>query len=372
MNSSLLVVQSPYPSLEISISMLRWYDQHARSLPWRARPGSSIVSPYHVWLSEIMLQQTTVATVGPYFEKFINLWPQIEDLAQAPLEDILRAWAGLGYYTRARNLHACAQKIMTHHQGVFPETEEALLHLPGIGPYTAAAIRAIAFQKRAIVIDGNIERVVSRLFAIDTPLPQAKKEIHRATDEITPRERIGDFVQSLMDLGASICTPRNPLCSLCPLNTYCKAYQQLIPTHFPVKPPKAKRPLRFGLCFYIRRDDGYILTHRRPLKGLLGGMVGLPGTEWLDHPPSAEMALSYLHHFLNLPPHLPLIPIAGHVKHVFTHFELFLSFSILHVPAPTPTICNHQWIEEELLDKEALPSVMKKSVKHIRNSYAFS
>src|SRR5215471_1633504 len=266
--------------------LLQWYDRHRRRLPWRAAAGER-ADAYRVWLSEIMLQQTTVKAVGPYFEKFVTRWPDVTALAQASLDDVLRMWAGLGYYSRARNLHACAVAVMRDHGGTFPDTEEGLRALPGIGPYTAAAIAAIAFDRRTMPVDGNIERVVSRLYAVEEPLPQAKPEIQqlaatlladsRAGDE---KSRAGDSAQALMDLGSSICTPKKPACSLCPLNDGCDARAQGSQESFPRKAPKKNGMLRRGAAFVVTRGDE-LLVRTRPEKGLLGGMTEVPGSDWL-------------------------------------------------------------------------------------------
>ena len=230
--------------------MLAWYDRHRRTLPWRA-PAGERTDPYRVWLSEIMLQQTTVATVGDYFRRFVERWPTVEALAAAPLDDVLSAWAGLGYYARARNLHACAQAVAERHGGRFPEDEAGLLALPGIGPYTAAAIRAIAFDQPASAVDGNVERVIARLFAIETPLPDAKPEIHARAAELVPQQRAGDYAQAMMDLGATVCTPRNPRCVICPLMDGCRARQLGIAEELPRRAPKADKPTRRGLAFVL-------------------------------------------------------------------------------------------------------------------------
>lgn len=253
-------------------ALLDWYDSNRRTLPWRAMPGVK-PDPYHVWLSEVMLQQTTVATVKGYFAKFLARWPHVNALAAAPLEDVLNEWAGLGYYARARNLHKCAQAVSTDHSGHFPTTETALRALPGIGDYTAAAIAAIAFDERAVVVDGNVERVVSRLFRVEEALPSAKKTIKARTDEITPPARAGDFAQAMMDLGSGVCTPKNPKCLLCPLNRICLAKAEGDMERFPIKAPKKLKPTRRAVSFWLVHD-GHVLLERRPPKGLLGGMPG--------------------------------------------------------------------------------------------------
>jgi A/G-specific adenine glycosylase len=260
--------------------LLRWYDQSARTLPWRAPPGAAApANPYNVWLSEIMLQQTTVAAVTAYFNRFTTDYPTVTDLAAAPLDDILTRWAGLGYYARARNLHKCANLIVTDHGGCFPATEAMLLTLPGIGPYTAAAIASIAFGKRAVVVDGNIERVISRLFRVQTPLPHAKSEIRVHAETLTPTKRCGDFAQAMMDLGATICTPTSPRCDACPWTNACEAHAAKDAATYPRKTPKAPRPVRYGLAFWLEAD-GHVWLRRRAPVGLLGGMTEVASSDW--------------------------------------------------------------------------------------------
>src|SRR5690349_22689211 len=258
--------------------LLAWYDRHRRKLPWRPSAGER-ADPYRVWLSEIMLQQTTVKAVGPYFEKFLSRWPDVTDLARASLDDVLRMWAGLGYYSRARNLHACAIAVVHDHAGAFPDTEEGLRALPGIGPYTAAAIAAIAFDRRTMPVDGNIERVVSRLFAVEEALPQAKPLIQRMAATLLGPSRAGHSAPALVDLGASVCTPKKPACSLCPLNEDCAARVQATQESFPRKLAKKAGTLRRGAAFVVTRGDE-LLVRSRPEKGLLGGMTEVPGSEW--------------------------------------------------------------------------------------------
>ncbi|MFZ5616057.1 MAG: A/G-specific adenine glycosylase, partial [Pseudomonadota bacterium] len=270
-------------------SLLKWYDANARELPWRvgpeARKAGERPVPYRVWLSEIMLQQTTVATVRPRFNEFLARWPTVEAMAAASLDDVLGQWAGLGYYARARNLHKCAVEVAR--AGGFPKTEEELRALPGVGQYTAAAIAAIAFDAPAIVMDGNIERVAARLFAIKTPLPKAKAELKEAIGAVWPEKRSGDFAQALMDLGAGVCSPRNPKCLLCPLSAHCEARAKGIAESLPRKAKRPEKPLRRGIAYALVNSKGEILFERRPEKGLLGGMLGLPGTEWMSLLPLA-------------------------------------------------------------------------------------
>jgi A/G-specific adenine glycosylase len=350
--------------------LLDWYDRHRRRLPWRAAAGER-PDPYRVWLSEIMLQQTGVKTVGPYFEKFLARWPDVSALGQAPLDDVLRMWAGLGYYSRARNLHACAVAVLRDHGGVFPDTAEGLRTLPGIGPYTAAAIAAIAFQRHVMPVDGNIERVVSRLFAVEEELPQAKPRIlelaatllddscagdekSRAGDE---KSRAGDSAQALMDLGSSICTPKKPACALCPLNADCTARLRGSQETFPRKAPKKSGALRRGAAFVVRRGDE-LLLRSRPDKGLLGGMTEVPGSEWLAGQED-EAALTQAP---ALSGKVRWHRKAGVVTHVFTHFPLELVIYTTSVPARTRAPRGMRWVPIAALEDEALPNVMRKAI----------
>ncbi len=304
--------------------LLDWYDRHARRLPWRVPPGAGHrADPYRVWLSEVMLQQTTVVAVKPYFEAFLQRWPRVEDLAAAADGDVMAAWAGLGYYARARNLLACARAVAKDHGGVFPDTEEGLRALPGIGPYTAAAIAAIAFDRPATVLDGNVERVMARLHAVEAPLPGSKETLRGLAAALTPVERPGDYAQAVMDLGATICTPRNPACGLCPWSGACRGRVAGIAADLPRKSPKAAKPVRFGIAYLALRPDGAVLLERRPAKGLLGGMLGLPGTDWTE---GREI--------------VPAPPIAAEwddagaeVRHTFTHFHLRLGIEVARVGA---------------------------------------
>ncbi|MDB5535009.1 MAG: A/G-specific adenine glycosylase [Hyphomicrobiales bacterium] len=342
----------------IAAVLLAWYDRHRRKLPWRALPGI-MPDPYAVWLSEVMLQQTTVPAVKPYYERFLTLWPRVHDLAAAPVDDVMKAWAGLGYYSRARNLHACAKAVVAEHDGLFPADEAALRALPGIGPYTAAAIAAIAFGRRAVVVDGNVERVVTRLFTIDTPMPAAKTTIRARTDDITPDDRAGDFAQAMKDLGATLCTPKNPACALCPLTASCLARQSGEQERYPVKAPKVARPHRTGAIFYLRRADGHVLVRRRPPKGLLGGMLEFPGSEW-------RINFSQADALAQAPFKAKWQRIAGTVEHVFTHFSLALTVYRGVLPQGAATPEAGQWIEEGELDSAGLPSVMQKVLVHAR------
>ena len=332
-------------------ALLAWYDRHARVLPWRALPGRR-ADPYAVWLSEIMLQQTTVAAVKPYYERFLARWPTVMALAAAPLEEVMRAWAGLGYYSRARNLHLCARMI-AEAGGAFPGEEAALRRLPGIGAYTAAAIAAIAFDKKATVIDGNVERVVARLFALDAPLPGGKPALRDCAECLTPEQRFGDFAQAMMDLGATICTPRSPACAICPLMALCAARAAGIQEELPVKAKKKARPERYGVSFYVRDKLGCVLLRRRAAGGLLGGMSEMPGSEWL---PVCDAATA-----------LAQAPVAaawtrapGAVRHVFTHFALTLCVFTAMVDTGVEPPPDCRWVPEEALAGEALPSLMRK------------
>jgi A/G-specific adenine glycosylase len=345
--------------------LLAWYDRHRRKLPWRPLAGER-ADAYRVWLSEIMLQQTGVKTVGPYFEKFVARWPDVGAMARASLDDVLRMWAGLGYYSRARNLYACAVAVVRDHGGVFPDSEEGLRALPGIGPYTASAIAAIAFDRRTMPVDGNIERVVSRLFAVEQELPQAKPKIQQlATTLLGPsragdeKSRAGDSAQALMDLGASICTPKKPACALCPLNDGCAARKRGDQESFPRKAPKKTGALRRGAAFVVTRGDE-LLVRTRPEKGLLGGMTEVPGSEWFAaHDDKAALKQAPV-----------LKGIArwhrkvGVVTHVFTHFPLELVVYTAKAPAHTRPPDGMRWVPIATLADEALPNVMRKVIAH--------
>jgi A/G-specific adenine glycosylase len=342
-------------SRAIARELLAWYDRHRRRLPWRAAPGLR-ADPYGVWLSEIMLQQTTVAAVIPYYERFMTLWPRVEDLAAASLDDVLTAWAGLGYYARARNLHRAAVVVAAELGGRFPDTEAALLKLPGIGPYTAAAIAAIAFDRPARVVDGNVERVVARLFAVETPLPAAKAELRAHAEPLTPKRRPGDFAQAMMDLGATVCLPRTPKCSLCPLACHCAAEKKGIAARLPRRAPKAERPTRRAVAFWTARDGGTILLRRRPPKGLLGGMMEVPSTPWRAAPWREAEALA------QAPIAAEWTELPGLVRHTFTHFHLELT--VWAGRASDGQEAEGRWVRLDDLGGEALPSVMRKVVRH--------
>ena len=342
-------------------ALLSWYDRHRRILPWRAKPGER-PDPYRVWLSEIMLQQTTVKAVAPYFMRFVTRWPTVRALAAAPLEDVLRHWAGLGYYARARNLHACAKAVVERHRGEFPSEEAQLAALPGIGTYTAAAIAAIAFEARTAAIDANGERVLARLFAVEAELPAAKARICSLAEGLLPPTRAGDFAQALMDLGASICTPRNPRCVLCPWMRACLACRRGDAETFPRKVPKPQGQRRRGAAFVLLRANRAILLRSRPPEGLLGGMAEVPTTEW-THNFDQSAALAHAPRPQCVPLRWRRLP--GVVEHVFTHFPLRLTVYLAAierstVPAPQGT----RWVALSELADEALPTLMRKVIAH--------
>jgi A/G-specific adenine glycosylase len=345
--------------------LLDWYDRHRRRLPWRPLQGEK-ADPYRVWLSEIMLQQTGVKTVGPYFEKFLARWPGIDALGRASLDDVLRMWAGLGYYSRARNLHACAVAVLRDHGGVFPDTEQDLQALPGIGPYTAAAIAAIAFGRRTMPVDGNIERVVSRLFATEEPLPQAKPLIRQLAATLLGdsragdvKSRAGDSAQALMDLGSSICTPKKPACALCPLNDGCLARSRGDQETYPRKAAKKTGALRRGAAFVVTRGDE-LLVRTRIESGLLGGMTEVPGSSWL----AAQDDKAALQQAPVLSGVVRWRRKAGIVTHVFTHFPLELVVYTADVPARARAPAGMRWVPVATLKDEALPNVMRKVIAH--------
>jgi len=336
--------------------LFAWYDRHRRRLPWRAEPGAR-ADPYHVWLSEVMLQQTTVAAVAPYFEMFTARWPTVHDLAAASLDEVLHAWQGLGYYARARNLHRCARMVSRERAGRFPDAEEELRRLPGVGRYTAAAVAAIAFGRRAVVLDGNVERVMARLFRVEQPLPRAKPRLYELADRLTPEQRPGDYAQAVMDLGAMVCTPRRPDCSLCPWSAACAGRN--IAGSLPRRAARPERPTRRGVAFWITRPDGAVLLRRRPDDGLLGGMVEVPSTPWregeMPTPSSArrEAPLSA--------PDWELMP--GTVRHTFTHFHLELAVLAGRVGC-TAAAAGAIWSQPDEMGRQALPTVMKKVARH--------
>ena len=331
---------SAKPSL--SVHLLAWYDAHARVLPWRAPPGSNAADPYRVWLSEVMLQQTTVAAVTPRFAEWVARWPSFAALARASDAEVMGAWAGLGYYARARNLLACARAVEA--RGGFPATEAELRALPGIGDYTAAAIAAIAFGERAVVVDANVARVVARLFALTD-----KAEVRAHADRITPDTRAGDFAQAMMDLGATVCTSRAPRCLLCPLRADCRGYASGTPEAFPAKPEKKPRPIRHGLIFWLERDD-HVLLVRRPPRGLLGGMRALPTGEWGDTPPGLSGA----------PAAADWRVLDEGVVHVFTHFRLECRLAAASVGAQEARADGEWWPIADLASA-GLPTLFAKA-----------
>ena len=315
--------------------LLTHYDRHTRSLPWRSPPGSAPPDPYSVWLSEVMLQQTTVATVSQRFQRFVERWPTVEALAAAPEEDVLSEWAGLGYYARARNLVACAREVAA--RGGFPQCESELRKLPGLGAYTAAAIAAIAFGERAVVIDTNVSRAVARYHGIQKSLAETGKEIRKLAGAMTPAERPGDFAQAMMDLGATICRPKKPGCTACPLSVDCRAFASGAPESFPAPKGKRERPHRHGIAWWIERN-GEIWLVRRPAKGILGGMAALPGADWSDEPPAA--------------------PAMATVSHGFTHFTLDLHIAVRHGPAG-----DGWWQPLASIAEAGLPTLYRKAVE---------
>jgi A/G-specific adenine glycosylase len=339
--------------------VLSWYDRHRRCLPWRAQPGEEI-DPYRVWLSEIMLQQTTVKTVAGYYARFLSRWPNLAALAAAPLEEVLQVWAGLGYYARARNLHACARTIVTQYAGKFPSDRQALRALPGIGTYTANAIAAIAFNEPVVAVDGNVERIVARLFAVADSWPTAKSRIQAQAQALAPDERAGDFAQALMDLGATICTPQRPACALCPWQACCQAHRRGDPETFPRKPRKREGLLRRGAAFFVRRADGAVLVRTRALHGLLGGMTELPTTEWTPEFDPARAIDEAPRLFLEGNDTAAWRQLPGRVTHVFTHFPLELVVYAASVTARTPAPPGMRFLTSDALEKAALPTVMRK------------
>lgn len=335
--------------------LLTWYDRHRRVLPWRALPGEQ-PEPYRVWVSEIMLQQTTIAAVKPFFERFMQRFPTVEALAAAPSDDVMQAWAGLGYYSRARNLHACAKAVADHHRGSFPDTEDGLRELPGIGAYTAGAVAAIAFDRPAVAVDGNVERVMTRLFAIDEPLPGSKPLIRERVLALLPPARPGDFAQALMDLGATICTPRSPACGLCPWRDPCEARAAGTQESYPRKAPKKTGMTRYGAAFVLMREDGAVLVRTRPARGLLGGMVEVPTSEWSpgykaeDAPRDAPVTAQWRR---------LMVP----VRHVFTHFPLELAVFVARTPLETLAPDGMRFTPFARLREEAFPNVFLKALE---------
>jgi A/G-specific adenine glycosylase len=343
----------------LSDALLRWYDRHARGLPWRVGPSERArgvrPDPYAVWLSEIMLQQTTVAAVRGYFLRFTERWPTVAALAAAPDDEVMEAWAGLGYYARARNLVACARTVAA--AGGFPDTADGLRALPGIGPYTAAAIAAIAFDRPETVVDGNVERVMARLHAVETPLPAAKRELTALAGRLTPQERPGDHAQAVMDLGATICTPRAPACGICPLRAACAGQAAGIAESLPRKMARREKPVRLGHAYLARRADGAWLLERRPPRGLLGGMLGWPGSDWSDDPAPAP------------PLAAPWRRLEAEVRHTFTHFHLRLALHVVRTDLDARPERGH-FLGPDAFRPAALPTVMRKAYDLARGTLA--
>jgi len=336
-------------------SLLQWYEYVGRTLPWRVKNGLS--DPYKVWLSEVMLQQTTVTTVIPYFNKFIRRWPSLLELANAELDEVLHIWQGLGYYSRARNLHKCARIVLKKYNGVLPDDERELLSLPGIGPYTAAAIAAIAYGVPSTPVDGNVVRVISRLMNVQTPLPALHSQISDLFAPIVPKDSPGDFVQAIMDLGAMICTPRKLKCNQCPLIKYCAAQKCGVAEDLPVRPTKKKKPTRRGVIFWLENTNGKILLRRRPENGLLGGMMAFPSTDWREKNWDLDEAIKMA------PFNLRWQPLSGTVCHTFSHFHLELS--VLFGQSCLRQEGKDVWSRPEYFENYALPTLMKKIAKHV-------
>ena len=342
----------PAKACNISANIGAHYVDNARILPWRSPPGGVLPDPYHVWLSEVMLQQTTVGAVKSYFEKFTRRWPTVRDLARAEEADVLAAWAGLGYYARARNLYKCAVHVTERLDGIFPQNESELLQLPGVGAYTAAAIAVIAFGERAVVVDANIERLVARLFAIDTPLPKGKAEIRAAMDAITPDRGVGDFAQACMDIGATICTSKNPNCEICPVQEQCAAFATGDVERYPVKPRKKAKPVRRARFFWIEQQD-QILLSTRPPKGMLGGMRGLPDDGWAagnDGHATPPMAGEWQVH-------------DNIVQHSFSHFSLEVDLAVYRDGKIVTNRDENIWWPLDNIAEAGLPTLYAKAVK---------
>ncbi len=344
---------------ELFAPLLAWYDRHRRELPWRAPLGQRACA-YHVLVSELMLQQTTVATVQPRFRAFIRRFPTLDALARAPLDDVLHEWQGLGYYRRARSLHATARVVVAQHGGQLPADPEALAALPGIGPYTAAAVAAIAHDRAVLALDGNVERVLARLFAVATPLPAARGELLRLAGDLAPTTRAGDTVQALMELGALVCRPRAPTCLVCPLRASCRAHALGLAAELPRKEAKRRRTRLFAVAFHLERADGAVLFRRRPDTGLLAGLVELPSTAWIERPPtSAEVGAA-------APAAADWRPLGGAVRHVFTHRELAIEVRTARLEGMA-TVAGERgfWCTREALSTLALPTLTRKVLGHV-------
>lgn len=336
--------------------LLAWFDRHRRRLPWRAEPGEA-ADPYRIWLSEIMLQQTTVPTVAERYERFVARFPTVERLAAAPLDDVLHAWQGLGYYARARNLHRAAGEIVRQHGGRIPRDEAALRALPGIGDYTVAALRAIAFDEPANVVDGNVERVVTRLFAIQAPLPAAKAEIKKRAATLVPSTRAGDYAQALMDLGAMVCTPRSPGCLACPLADHCEARQLGIAAELPRRAATKEKPRRHAVAYWLEREDGAVLLRRRPENGLLGGMIEVPSGPWRDVTQALDDDLA------EAPAPVAWRRLDGIVEHGFTHFDI--EFVVYRGAMRGGLPPAGLWSHPKDFHRLAMPTMTKKVVEHV-------
>lgn len=340
---------------EFRSSLLRWYDRHRRVLPWRALPKKK-ANPYHVWLSEVMLQQTTVPAVIPYFLKFLEQWPTVAALAAATPEDVMQNWAGLGYYARARNLHKCAKYVAEDLGGRFPDTQEDLKKLPGVGDYTSAAILSIAFDKPANVVDGNVERVMARIFAVTQPVPHSKPELKRLAALMATGEeaRPGDYAQALMDLGATVCTPASPKCMICPVNDYCAARKAGIAASLPARMKKTAKPQRHGYIYWVTDKAGRVLFERRGEKGMLGGTIGLPTSNWVEK----DIEMTHLPFTVNA------VDSRVAVRHSFTHFDLELQGAMLEFKASNvPEGGNYFWVDGQDVHKLGIPTVFKKALK---------
>ncbi len=342
-------------TINLADAILSWYDVAARDWPWRSR-GACLSEPYHVWRSEIMLQQTTVQTVIPYFHQFLERWPTVDSIAQADLNDILHAWQGLGYYARARNLHKCAIVVVDMYGGNFPKTESQLLELPGIGSYTAAAIAAIAFNITTVPVDGNIERVISRLYSLKKPVRQTKDQVRKLATKILPKDRSGDFAQALMDLGATICRPKSPTCLKCPLSMACLAFKSGMPELYPVKLQKKHKPTRYGVAFWLQNENQDIWMRKRPPEGLLGGMIEVPSTDWREEFwTEAEI-------WKLAPLNANWLPHEGFITHTFTHFHLHITVWTGKTSSNVNT--NGFWSAPNQFSELALPTLMKKIILH--------
>jgi A/G-specific adenine glycosylase len=357
MDDSVASLDAPLKPGDIATRVLAWWDVHRRDLPWRARPGES-PDPYRIWLSEILLQQTTAAAAAPYFLKFVAQWPRVETLAAASLDEVMSAFAGLGYYSRARNLHACAGEV-ARAGGRFPQDEAGLRALPGVGAYTAAAVAAIAYGAKAAPVDGNIARILTRLYAMEAPIARARREIGAAAAALTPAERAGDFAQALMDIGATICRPKNPDCPACPLQPACRAARAGEPEAYPRRGAAKTRPTRVGAVFFARRADGAVLARRRPPKGLLGATLELPGGPW-DAAERADLGLR----------HAPFATAwrrsPGEVEQVFTHFTLRLTLYAADVGSGPPPAEGQIWIQPAMAEGAGFSSIMLKAIAHGR------